>query len=92
MKSSSIKKGKPLWLRILIGLGVSIAIIIVTTLALEIWFFGYTRTYVSPNHAGWRWDLMRGISGMYEFNAELFRSLPSDEQMIENFHKHRGRL
>lgn len=57
MNLNVTKRPKPLWLKILIGFSLLVAVVLVTN---------------------------------YERCAPYFRSLPSDEEMIENFRKHRA--
>ena len=57
MNQNVTKRPKPLWLKIVIGFSLLVAVILVAN---------------------------------YESCAPYFRSLPSDEEMIENFRKHRA--
>jgi hypothetical protein len=70
-------KGKPRWMRIMIiVIGLTLPILmLVAGIIVAIWIFEICTC---------------GISSTYELNAPYFRSLPSDEEMIAHFQKHRA--
>ena len=79
---------KPLWLKIPIGLCAPIIATIAAILVLKIVGFGSGAK--CSEKEGFFLKLVCGISETYEDAAPYFRSLPSDEQMIAHFRKHRA--
>ena len=86
MDKNRARKRKPLWLRVLIGLGMSIPLIIFVILVVQVCVLSADcdgeRNLISK--------LRCGISATYESDAPFVRCLPTDEEMIANFHKNRG--
>jgi hypothetical protein len=79
---------KPLLLKIVMGFSVPVAIIVALCLVLEIWGFGFEKAQCQHERGFFR-KLWCGISATYEANAQYVRLLPSDEEMIAHFRRHR---
>jgi len=77
-------------LKLLIGLTLPVVLIIVAILALQIYCRGFERGLRCEQEVGFWGKLRCGISETYEDNAPYFRRLPTDEEMIEHFQKHRA--
>jgi len=63
---------------------------IALVLCLQIYSNGFTDFGRCKDEIGFLRKLWCGITGTYEDDAPFFRSLPSDEEMIANFRKHRA--
>jgi hypothetical protein len=93
---------KPLWLRISIGLSWPVILVVGGMLAFQIKFYvdlpvgrckdesGFRRLLCGISETYEYYAYRHGISRTYEGVAKHFRSLPSDEEMIANFHEHRA--
>jgi len=87
MTENEPKKRKFRWLKIM----VSVCFLIVGALWLDgIYFRGFTETGACRREKGFFSKLVCATSGTYEGYAVYLRSLPSDEEMIANFYKHRA--
>jgi hypothetical protein len=74
------------WLKVLIGLSLPI----VAYCILGIYYNGFADERQCGHEEGFIRKLVCGVYSMYQIHAPFFRSLPSDEEMIENFNKHRA--
>ncbi|MEW6532819.1 MAG: hypothetical protein AB1473_18460 [Thermodesulfobacteriota bacterium] len=83
-------KRRPPGLRILIGLGLFIALIIVAILALQVYLNGFAGVPRCKDEIGFWGKLWCGVAETYEDDAPYFRGLPTDEQMIAHFRKNRA--
>ena len=81
---------RPLWMKIFVAFSLPIVTIIVAVLVLDIYFLGFTDARKCTDEKGFFRKLFCGISETYQDNAPYFRSLPSDEEMIEHFYRHRA--
>jgi hypothetical protein len=86
MAQNSATGRKSTWLK---------ALIAVTLLTFAVWlllvyYHGFSDESSSQDKRGFSRKLQCGISETHESWAQYFRSLPSDEEMIANFRKHRA--
>jgi len=88
MDEIHLKKRRLFWLKVLAG----VCLFVVTApFLLGIYLRGFTdMRQVCNNEKSFLRKLACGLSETYEDCAPYFRSLPTDEQMISNFNKHRA--
>jgi hypothetical protein len=89
MNKNRLKKRKPLWPKILLGIAVAIVMIIGGCWMDDIYRYGFRDQRHCRDETGFLRKLMCGASETYDKYAAYLRSLPSDEEMIANFHKYR---
>jgi hypothetical protein len=78
------------FLRSLVRWSGRIVMIIATVLALQIYLNGFVGGVKCMDETGFLRQLLCGISVTCADYAPYLRNFPSDEEMIENFHKHRA--
>jgi len=90
MMQTAAKSPRPLWFKIFIGFGLSIMMLVAVVLILDIHSYGFTERRECGFERGFLGKLMCGVSETYGEWAPYFRSIPSDEEMIDNFHENRA--
>ncbi|MEW6112143.1 MAG: hypothetical protein AB1664_08445, partial [Thermodesulfobacteriota bacterium] len=79
-----------LWLKLFIGLTLPIVLIIVAILALQIYLNGFAGVPRCKGEVGFWSKLWCGVAETYQDDAPYLRRLPTDEEMIAHFQKHRA--
>ncbi len=88
------RKPKPLWRSIIEAFSGPIAVLFTIFILAPLLFEIYLNSFVNPAKCGRQIGFFRkvvcGISQTYAEHAPYMRSLPTDEEMIEHFRRHRG--
>ncbi|MBM4328954.1 MAG: hypothetical protein FJ118_17545 [Deltaproteobacteria bacterium] len=83
------RKRKPIWIRLPIYFSLAFVSVAVLILALQIYINGFWENVRCKGERGFLCKLQCGIAATYEDDAPYFRLLPTDEEMIAHFQKHR---
>lgn len=91
MQENKEPKRKPIWLKIILWIFSSLLIIVLVICISGVYVAGFSSRYglLCKHEKGFSGKAICGTISFYNEMAPYFRSIPSDEEMIAHFYKHR---